>query len=211
MRFHLLAAASVAAALAAPPARADGPTPAPALPEDPRAPKFAEVERGLFAGFEAGAVVLFRTPVADRARFPFAGSGGGRASGILVGAHVGLDVTPRLAVSVFALGADAQAGPSYGAFDVAAFGGDLRLALLGSKDANGVERLLLYVHGRGGWAATRPSGLLGTSDFLVAGGPGVEYFTRLRHFSVGLAADALYLTRAATAGLSFTPTVRYTF
>lgn len=201
--------AAFVAALSAAPAR--GQQAAPALPEDPRAARFTEVERGAFAGFEAGAVVLFRTPVADRAKYPFAGSGGGRASGFLMGAHVGYDVTERIAASIFALGANAQAGPSYGAFDLGVLGGDLRFSFPGRRDRNGVERLHFYLHARGGWVATRPTGLLGTSDLLVAGGPGLEYFTRLRHFSVGLAADGLWLARASVAGLSVTPSVRYTF
>jgi hypothetical protein len=206
--------AALGAFLAAAPARAQQDQQAraaPELPEDPRAPHFAEVERGMFAGFEVGALMLFSTPVADRARFPFAGNGGGRASGFLMGAHVGYDVTEQVAVSIFALGANAQAGTSYGAFDLGVIGGDLRYSFPGWRDRNGVERLHFYVHGRSGWVATRPSGLLGTTDLLVAGGPGVEYFTRLRHFSVGLAADGLFLTRAGVGGISIAPSVRYTF
>ena len=88
---------------------------APVLPEDPRAPRFAEVERGFFTGFETGAILLFDTPTSDRAKYPFAGAGGGRATGLVVGAHVGVDVAPRLAASLFALGANAEAGASYGA------------------------------------------------------------------------------------------------
>ena len=93
-------------------------------------------------------------------------------------------------------------------------GGDLRVALLGSRDANHVERLFVYLHGRAGYLLSYPRGLFGTSDGrdgYFAGGPGVEYFTRLRHFSVGLAADVAYLPRAKVAGLAITPTVRYTF
>ena len=200
--------ASIALALAAPAAAQQG---APLLPDDPRAPRFAEVERGVFAGFETGALVLLRTPTADPARYPFAGAGGGRASGLLVGVHLGYDLGNRLAASVFAFGANADAGPSYGAFSLVATGVDLRVSLWSRGDRNDVDRLHLYVHARTGYLVTRPVGLLGTSDLLVAGGPGLEYTTRLRHFSVGLAADALWLTRAGVPGIAVAPSVRYTF
>ena len=200
---------ALAAILVAAPALAQ--QAAPVLPEDPRAPRFAEVERGLFSGFETGVIVLFKTPTADRAKFPFAGAGGGRATGLVAGVHLGYDLSPRVAASIFALGADAQAGASYGAFGLVATGGDLRLSLLSTRDRNEVERFHAYVHARGGYVVTRPTGLLGSSDLLLAGGPGVEYSTRLRHFSVGIAADALWLTRASAPGLIVAPTVRYTF
>ena len=184
---------------------------APPLQEDPRAPRFAEVERGFFTGFEAGWLHLFDSPTADRARYPFAGEGGGAAGGFMMGAHVGLEVTDRVAVALFASGANPQASASYGAFNLVAMGLDLRLSLLGRRDRNGVERFHAYVHGRGGWLVTRPSGLFGTSDVLVSGGPGIEYFTRLRHFSVGLATDLAYVVDASTLGVALLPTVRYTF
>jgi hypothetical protein len=208
-RAALAAAASLALVAAAAPAAAQ--TAAPPLVEDPRAPRFDEVERGLFTGFEAGALWLFRTPTADPAKYPFAGEGGGTAVGPLVGAHVGHDLGDRLALSLFVLGANAEASPSYGAFGLVITGADLRLSLLSGRATNGLPRLHLYVHGRGGWVVMRPTGLLGSTDLLVAGGPGLEYFTRLRHFSVGLAVDAVWLTQAQVPGVAVLPSVRYTF
>jgi hypothetical protein len=184
---------------------------APPLPQDPRAPRFREVERGFFTGFEVGYLMLFDTPTADPVKYPFAGKGGGRANGFLVGVTAGYDVTDRLAISLYALGSNSHASLSYGSFSVISGGGDLRLALFGSRDANAVERLFFYVHGRGGYLVTYPEGLFGNHDLYLAGGPGIEYFTRLRHFSIGLAADVAYLPTAKTAGLAVTPTMRYTF
>ena len=197
--------------LAAPLGSARAQEAAPPLQEDPRAPRFAEVERGFFTGFEAGWLHLFDSPTADRGKYPFAGESGGAAGGFMMGAHVGVDVTDRIAVSLFASGANAEASASYGAFSLVATGLDLRLSLIGRRDRNGVERLHVYVHGRGGWLMTRPSGLFGTSDVLLAGGPGIEYFTRLRHFSIGLATDVAYVVDASTLGVAVLPTVRYTF
>jgi hypothetical protein len=204
-----LVALAVVLASGASPARAQ--EAAPPLQDDPRAPRFAEVERGFFTGFEAGWLHLFDSPTADRAKYPFAGESGGAADGFMMGAHVGLEVTDRVALALFASGSNAQASASYGAFSLVAVGVDVRLSLLGRRDRNGVERFHAYVHGRGGWLATRPSGLFGTSDVLVSGGPGVEYFTRLRHFSIGLATDLAYVVDASTLGVAVLPTVRYTF
>jgi hypothetical protein len=208
VKTSILPVVLLALALAAP-ARAQ--EAAPPLQEDPRVPRFAEVERGFFTGFEMGWLQLFDSPTADPGKYPFAGESGGAAGGFMMGAHVGVDLTDRIAVALFASGANAQANASYGAFSVVATGLDLRFSLYGRRDRNGLERLHVYVHGRGGWMMTRPSGLFGTSDVLVAGGPGVEYFTRLRHFSIGLATDVAYVVDASTFGVAVLPTVRYTF
>ncbi len=211
-RVRLIIAAVATAALL--PLVAAAQEAAPALPEDPRAPRYRDVERGFFTGFEVGYLTLFKTPAGDTGKFPFASAGGGRSNGFLVGATVGYDVTPRIAIAAYALGGNSSASSSYGAFSLFSGGGDVRVSLLGARDANQVERLFVYLHGRGGYLLSYPQGLFGTSDgrdLYLAGGPGVEYFTRLRHFSVGLAADLAYLTKAKAAGLAVTPTVRYTF
>ena len=184
---------------------------APPMPEDPRAPRYREVERGFFTGFELGYLGLFKTPTADRARYQYAPANGGAANGLLVGVDLGYDLTSRIALAAFVLGSNSQASVSYGAFSVYAAGLDLRVGLLGSRDKNAVERTFFYLHGRAGYLVTRPEGLFGTNDTYFAVGPGIEYYTRLRHFSVGLAADMAYVAKAGTAGVAVTPTVRYTF
>jgi hypothetical protein len=184
---------------------------APQLQEDPRAAKFRDVERGFFIGFEVGYLGLLDTPTADRVKFPYAGDGGGTSGGLLVGANVGVDIGRHVSFSVFGLGGNQRASVDYGAFSLYTAGADLRVAVWGSKDRNDFERFYVYVHGRGGVARSYPEGLFGTDDLVVAGGPGVEYFTRLRHFSVGLAADYVYATKAKASGFAVYPTVRYTF
>ena len=185
---------------------------APQLQEDPRAAKFRDVERGFFIGFEAGYLGLFDTPTEDPVKFPYAGeSGGGRAGGILVGAQVGLDLGTRLSLALVAQGGNQRASVSYGAFSLLSAGLDARYAIWGKKDRNDWERFYLYLHGRGGYARTYPKGLFGTSDLIVQAGPGVEYFTKLRHFSIGLATDLVYATKAKASGVAVYPTVRYTF
>jgi hypothetical protein len=183
---------------------------APQLQEDPRAARFREVERGFFVGFEVGYLGITKTPAPTGSGFVTQGEGG-FANGFLAGIHLGYDITSRLALAVFALGSNPRASASYGSFNLFAVGGDARFAFAAVPDVNGVERLFFYVHGRGGWLKTTPKDLFGDTDVLLQGGLGVEYFTRLRHFSVGLAADGLYFTKAKAPGFAVVPTLRYTF
>ncbi len=203
---------SIAVALAlALPLLAGAQDAAPSLQEDPRAAKFHDVERGFFVGFEAGYLGLLDTPTADPGKFPTAGAGGGSAGGLAVGLTVGVDLGTRLSVAVFGEGGNEKANADYGAFSLFAGGLDVRVSVLGEKDRNGWDRFFVYLHGRGGYARSFPNGLFGTNDFIIQGGPGVEYFTQLRHFSVGLAADYLRATKAGASGYAIYPTVRYTF
>jgi hypothetical protein len=184
---------------------------APQLQEDPRVAKFKDVERGLFVGFEAGYLGLLDTPTADREKFQLAGKSGGRAGGVVIGVTVGVDLGSRLSLALVAQGGNERANANYGSFSLLSAGADVKWAVLGWRDRNDWERLFLYVHGRGSMAKSFPQGLFGTSDLVVAAGPGIEYFTKLRHFSVGAAADVVYATKAGAAGFAVYPTVRYTF
>jgi hypothetical protein len=186
---------------------------APTLQEDPRAARFGDVERGFFIGFEAGYLGMLQTPVADPEKFPTADAtnGGGASGGLQVGMTIGVDLGKRVSVALFGQGGNEKADPNYGAFSLVAAGLDLRFSVIGAKDRNGWDRFFVYVHGRGGYAKTFPTGLFGETDTLVQGGVGCEYFTQLRHFSVGAAADYVYATKAKASGYAIYPTVRYTF
>jgi hypothetical protein len=184
---------------------------APVLPEDPRAPRFREIERGWFTATELGWMGLFKTPTANPAKYPGAGAGGGFGSGLVVGLQAGVDLGRGASLALVLLGANLEASVSYGAFSLLGAGGDLRFPLLGMRDAQQVDRLHLYAHGRGAWFTTDPKGLFGKTDVLLAAGPGLEYYTRLRHFSVGLGVDGLFALKAKAAGIAVVPTVRYTF
>jgi hypothetical protein len=195
---------------------------APQLEEDPRAARFREVERGIFVGFEAGYLSLFKTPLAKPANYNhIPADGGGRSGGIAAGLHLGYDLTPQLALSLFFMDVNQSASLlDYGAFDLLTVGLDGRYAFLSWKDAYQVTRLHTYVHARAGYLRSHPDGLFGAyadsgifrrSDILIAGGPGIEYYTRLRHFSVGLSIDAVYVLHAGVFGFEVLPTMRYTF
>ena len=180
---------------------------APAPLEDPRAPKFNDVERGFFVGFEAGWVALTRTPNQDPVKFPFATGGGGTAQGAAIGLHLGYDLTSRFAVALFAEGAELKASPSYGAFDLLAAG---HIGEFMHKAVLEIDQSW-HAHGRGGYLISHPTGLFTDTDVLIGGGLGAEYFTQLRHFSVGLRIDGLYVLAAKAPGFAIAPVVRYTF
>jgi len=203
---------AVLAALALAATAAHAQDAAPGAVDDPRAPKFADVERGFFVGLEAGwPVVLFETPTKDPVKFPQAEGGGGTATGLAAGLQLGYDVTSRLALSVFVDGWFMEADASYGAFDVMSAGLDVRYAFYAAKDRNGWERLFVYVHGRGGYALSHPEGLFGDTDILLGGGVGVEYFAQLRHYSWWAQVDGVYVLSAASPGAALLTGVRYTF
>jgi hypothetical protein len=184
---------------------------APQLQEDPRAAKFRDVERGFFIGFDIGYLTLSRTPTADQTKYSLAGDNGGRAGGLVLGANVGVDIGSRVSLAAFAQGGNLTAGANYGAFSLLSAGLDVRYAFTSWKDRNDWDRLFAYVHGRGSWARTYPEGLFGTKDVLLAGGIGLDYYTKLRHFSVGAALDGIYATKAKSLGVAIYPTLRYTF
>jgi hypothetical protein len=206
---HRLLLLAATLAVAAPAARGQEAVP-PAI-EDPRAPKFADVEHGLFVSFETGLLGFTKTPTIDRTKFPYAGASGGAARGPVVALSLGLDLGTRASVSLFGLGANQRASPSYGAFDLVGGGLDLRYAFYGQRDRNDWERFQVYAHVRGGLAVSHPRRLFGTTDDLLGGGLGVVYHTQLRHFAVGLQLDGLYALRVKAPGYAVTPTVRYTF
>jgi hypothetical protein len=208
-RCGLLLALALAAALPSGPARAQDAAPPPV--EDPRAPKYKDVERGLFVAFEAGWLGLTKTPNQDPVTYPFATEGGGSSGGVVIGLLFGYDLTERLAISLFAEGANQKASASYGAFDLLVGGLDVRYAFYGQRDRNGFQRFFVYAHGRGGFLVSHPTGLFADTDVLVGGGLGAEYYTQLRHFSVGLQIDGLYVLSAKAPGFAVTPVVRYTF
>jgi len=184
---------------------------APPVIEDPRAPKYKDVERGLFVGFEVGWLGLTKTPNHDPVKYPFAAEGGGASGGSVIGIHVGYDVTERLALALFVESASEKASASYGAFDLLVGGLDVRYAFYGRKDRNGYQRFFVYAHARGGYLVSHPTGLFADTDILLGAGLGAEYYTQLRHFSVGLQIDGLYVVSAGAPGYAITPVVRYTF
>jgi hypothetical protein len=201
---------ALAAALAAP-GLARAQESAPPLQENPNAVRYDDVERGYFVGFDAGYLSFLDVMAQDTEAFPAAADGGGRSGGLFLAAELGADLTSRISAALILQGGSQRANPDYGAFSVYAAGVDVRFSYYGRKDRNDWERFFLYVHARGGYAVTFPEGLFGTNDVIVQGGPGLEYFTRLRHFSIGASLDFVRAVKAEANGVTLYSTVRYTF
>ncbi|MGI5864138.1 MAG: adventurous gliding motility protein CglE [Myxococcales bacterium] len=203
-----LLAASLCLALLVPDVtRAQGESAAPL--DDKPAVQINEVERGLFFGAQAGAVLLFG---------PGAQQGSGLSMGQSLGVTVGADIGEMLSVGLLVLGShiDTPAGFASesgmrGDFSALTLGAFAKVNLYGTPDANGIKRLFINVHAGGGLGLMGPKNVYPSSDVVVMGGAGLQYFTHLRHFSIGLDADFLFGISNMGPGAMLSPYVRYTF
>jgi hypothetical protein len=187
----LCAAALALAALLSPPSALGQESPQVATTEQAPA-TLNEVEHGLYAGASIGALVLY-----------LPGTGSGVGVGTLVSATLGYDFTPFIGMGFFAWGLALSTPSNYqglGANPTASgdltgiFPGlELVLHLPLSADRNDVDRLFFNVAAGGGALFLNPGGLVGTKGTLPAGMAdlSLEYFTHLRHFSLGVALDGL--------------------
>jgi len=175
-------------------------------------PTFNEVEHGGYAGGEVG-FLLMRGP----------GGGKGVATGTVIGVSLGYDFAPWIGVGFFGLAFDAAAPAGYSGLGDGSTQGDysgllpgleVRLHLPIADDQNQVDRLFLNLGVGGGVLFYQPRGLFpGGHSAAGKADVGLEYFTRLRHFSLGLALEGLgALPRGGQlAGGSLSPFVRYSF
>lgn len=181
--------------------------------KDRPAEKFDEIERGLYFGVQGGAFFILNPPAPEGEERPF-------SPGQSAQVEIGFDFGDRFSLGVFALGAMNRAGSEYignsggtasGDFSTLAFGGTGRVNVKGFADSQEVKRTFIYVRAGAGLAMFSPKLLLPDSDILVFAGPGVEYYTRLRHFSVGVEVTGSYLISAGSIGFAVTPNLRYAF
>ncbi|HEX8439662.1 adventurous gliding motility protein CglE [Archangium sp.] len=179
---------------------------------DRPAETFEEIERGLYFSVLGGPYFVVNPPASQGPR-PF-------SPGQMAQVEVGMDLGERLSVGVFVMGSTNRAGSEYvgnsggaasGDFSMLAPGALARLHLVGLADAQEVQRTWIYVRGGAGYALFRPKQLLPESDILVFAGPGLEYYTRLRHFSVGIEVTGTFLIRSQSFGFAVTPNLRYAF
>jgi hypothetical protein len=187
--------------------------PAAAAPvKDRPAETFNEIERGLYFAIQGGPSFLVNPP-ADSGPRPF-------STGQAAQVEVGIDIGERLSLGVFVLGTSNRAGSDYvgksggaasGDFSSLVPGATLRAHLVGFVDSQDVKRTFIYARAGAGYVLFSPKLLLPDSDILVFAGPGVEYYTRLRHFSVGLEVTGSYLISSGTVGFAVMPNLRYAF
>lgn len=182
--------------------------------QDRAAVTFQEVERGLFFGVGAGLSAITNPPAAADRQRPF--SWGQSAT-----VEVGYEVLDRFSLALFVMGSANTASATYtgfsqnqgasGDFTSLTPGLTARVSLIGFADTHGVDRTFLYLRAGAGYAMFWPKALLPDSEVMVFGGPGIEYFTRLRHFSIGLEVMGSYLLTHAATGFVVQPSLRYAF
>lgn len=195
-------------------ARATTPSAATAV-QDKRAKSFNEIERGVFAEVSGGYWAIINPPATVAAQRRF-------SSGQSVAVDLGFDVGERIAPSLFFLGAANRMGSDYAGLstDVAPASGDfgafvpgarVKIRIVGFDDSQDVRRVWVYARAGAGYVFYVPTLLLPRTDVLVTAGAGVEYFTRLRHFSIGVEAAFNAMLLTGTFGFSVFPSVRYAF
>jgi hypothetical protein len=193
--------------------RAQQPAPAGAPLQDRPAETFDEIERGFYFAVQAGPHFFVNAPAAAGTPRPF-------SPGQMAQLELGVDLGEMLSVGVFFTGSFNRAGSDYigfsggaasGDFAMAAPGAMVRARLMGFADAQDVQRTWLYVRAGVGYAMLSPRLLLPNADILVFAGPGVEYYTRLRHFSVGIEVTGSFLVSSQSVGFAVTPNLRYAF
>jgi hypothetical protein len=182
-------------------------------------PPLDEIARGVFLGLDVGPAFLTEAPAPSGGNRPF-------TSGATVRLELGYDFGRFLSLSLFFAGttyganADyigASGGSASGDFSSIAGGLALRWNAIGFSDSQGVQRTWLYLKAAGGLALLKPNALFSPDptesygSILVFGGPGVQYYTRLRHFSVGVEVVGSYLVKPKAFGFAVTPNLRYAF
>jgi hypothetical protein len=184
------------------------------LVEDKKAVVFEEIERGFFFEVRGGFWATVNPPAAAGGKTYFSR---GQAAEVDVGFDIGERVSPSIffLASANTMGSDYQGfatgGVATGDYGMIMPGAAVKVRLLGLDDGQGVARTWLYVRAAGGAAFFHPGILLPKMDILISAGPGVEYFTRLRHFSIGIEANLNFMALTGSLGFSVLPTVKYAF
>jgi hypothetical protein len=181
--------------------------------EDKKAVSYNEIERGFFFEASGGFWATLNPPVSGTSKQYL-------TPGQSISAQMGYDIGERVSPYIFLTGASNRAGSDYtgrsgglasGDFSEMIPGIGAKVRLVGFDDVQGVARTWIYARAAAGLVFYSPAQLLPTNDVLISVGPGVEYFTRLRHFSVCFEANFNILALTGSFGFSVMPSVRYAF
>lgn len=175
---------------------------------------FNEIERGFYLGANGGFWATIAPPARAGEPRPFLG-------GQAVQVELGYDIGERVSAGLFFLGAATnRAGSDYKGLSTTKNSGDYgmivpgvtaKIRLVGFADNQNVKRSWFYVRVAAGYVFYSPTALIPQADVLISAGPGIEYFTRLRHFSIGVEANLNFMALTSSVGFSILPTVRYAF
>lgn len=201
-------AAPLLMVLAAAPARAEEPA---ATQEKTQTLK--EVEHGGYTGGSIG-LLFMKAP----------GQNGGTAAGTMVGVNVGYDITSWIGVGLFLLSgalvapndyAGLSGGAVTGDFTIFLPGGEVQVHLPVASDGNGTDRLYLDLGIGAGAMFPRPTNLIVKGPLATGKADvGIEYFTHLRHLSIGLRVDGFVApvpSSSPLSGIGVSPFIRYSF
>lgn len=166
------------------------------------APRLREIEKGPSVALEAGGMRLF----------------GQGAWGRTLGLSASFGLGDRLSLGILALGLQIDAPDGWRGSDGRRGDGSgivaatyLEGALRRWEDARGLDRLSLTGRLGGGVGWFGPEGAFDGTIPVAFGGLGVEYFTHLRHFSLGAQLDLIAGGGQFGFGLMAAPFLRYTF
>jgi len=196
--------------------------------EDRKAITYNEIERGLFFGVSAGFWGTINPPAGAMSAQYFSP---GQAALV----EIGFDIGERVSPALFFLATSNRMGSDYtgtvrtcgaggardctsgespqavrsGDFGSIAPGVGARIRIAGFKDSQEVTRTWFYARVGGAFVVYQPAALISQPDVLLFAGPGLEYFTRLRHFSIGVDANFNFGALTQSVGFSVLPFVRY--
>jgi hypothetical protein len=181
--------------------------------EDKKAVVYNEIERGFFFEARAGFWSLVNPPTRSGTTY--------FSPGVAMQVDIGFDIGERVSPSLFLVAGTnpmksdytglSQSGTWSGDFSTLAPGAQVKFRFVGFDDSQDVKRTWIYARAGAAVVFYSPQSLLPTIDVLVSAGPGVEYFTRLRHFSIGVEANFNFMALTQAIGFSVLPTVKYAF
>lgn len=190
---------------------ADAPRAGEEVKGDTKVVDIDEVERGVFVSVDYGVAYYIPTPGAGFLDINPTGTVPGTRFGI----RVGYDILNNVAVDAFVLGAfqtgninlaDVREGKTTGDIAHIAPGIGARFAFITT------DRVFAFARVGAGYALWFPAELSGTVGSIHTDASlGIEYYTKLRHVSVGVEADFQALLLPMTFGVHVYPTLKYTF
>jgi len=182
--------------------------------EDKKGANYNEIERGFFFEARGGFNGVINPPARS-------GSASYFSTGQAIGIDVGFDIGERVSPAIFFLASSNRMGSDYtglsttgaasGDFSAMTPGAAVKVRLVGFADQQEVKRTWLYLRGGAGVTFYSPAALLPTIDVLVTAGPGLEYYTRLRHLVIGVEANFNFMALTQSVGFSTLLTVKYAF
>ena len=185
--------------------------------DDKKAEKINQVEHGFFLGVETG--LLLAKPGGNQLN----ATGTSLATGQSVGVEIGFEPLPLLSFGLIIVGTSVGTPATYigtqdpsssslvsGNVSTLMIGGNARLNISLGEDVNGLRRTFFYIRAGAGYSLVFPKSI-GSNELMVFGGPGIEYFTRLRHFSLGFEVLPGYGLSNKGFSVVAQPVVRYNF